>query len=317
VPGCQAKAIRSHSIPRAAIAEALAESGQLYTLRQSFMSIVEQSSPSDPMIVDEVGVNQAGTFDGFCPAHDSHGFKSIERLDEPHKFSVIAPLDFRARSLEYGRKRTNFDFFKRLAELTTDDSAKAIFQAQAELYERTCLQFGDTFIGNAVRMLRGDPQAPAEGKVEYFCMPIARNLEVSCCGCFHLDMSDHNSTATYTLISYADMSVLLLTTYQSSKEKFYAFAHETGPEKLLNEIAFSRGEEPLIGARLWRSLSEEQQLAVRLSLCHPDYRVTSEVPQIIKLGKDDGFLEMTPELWQRLRLFDNLNPQRPDAPIAG
>ena len=154
-------------------------------------------------------------------------------------------------------------------------------------------------------MLRGDPQALAEGKVEYFCMPIARNLEVSCCGCFHLDMSDHNSTATYTLISYADMSVLLLTTYQSSKEKFYAFAHETGPEKLLNEIAFSRGEEPLIGARLWRSLSEEQQLAVRLSLCHPDYRVTSEVPQIIKLGKDDGFLEMTPELWQRLRLFDN------------
>lgn len=290
--------------------EALAEAGKLYTLRQSFNSMMETSSATEQMIIDEVGVNQAGVFDGFCPAHDARGFASVERLNEPHKFAMIGPLNFRAHALEYCRKRRNADFFRRLAELTTDGAIKAYFADIAERYERTCLHFGDRFIGAPARVAWGDPVAAAKTKVEFFCLPVAKNLEVSCCGCFHLDKSNEDSIVAYNLISYADMSILLLTTSTSSKDRFYEFAHQN-PEKLLNEIAFSKCEEPLIGAKLWRSLGEDQKLAIRLSLCHPDVRVSTKVPQVIKLEQGDTFGEVTPELWQRLRLFDN--PKSPTA----
>ena len=51
------------------------------------------------MIIDEVGINEAGVFDGFRPAHDARGFAPVERLDERHKFAIIAPLNFRAHAL--------------------------------------------------------------------------------------------------------------------------------------------------------------------------------------------------------------------------
>jgi hypothetical protein len=246
-------------------------------------------------------------FDGFCAAHDAYGFKSIERLNEPHKFSIIGPLNFRARALEYCRKRRNVDFFRRMAELHTNEAVKTYFADMTETYERSNLLFGDQFIGAAARIVRGDPAAVAEAKIEFFCLPVAKNLEVSCCGCFHLDKNNYRSTVAFNLISYADISILLLTTSPSVKDQFYEFAHGEA-QALLNDIAFSRCEEPLIGAKLWRGLNDDQKLAVRLSLCHPDVRASSEVPQIIKIEKGDLIEKITPEVWQRLRLFDNIKP---------
>src|SRR5258708_1750203 len=80
-PGCKKKAIRSHSVPRAACLEALADEGTLYARRQSFNGIMRMTSPNDPPDIVEVGVNEAGIFKGYCSDHDTLLFRSAEIAD--------------------------------------------------------------------------------------------------------------------------------------------------------------------------------------------------------------------------------------------
>jgi hypothetical protein len=69
---------------------------------------------------------------------------------------------------------------------------------------------------------------------------------------------------------------------------------------LLNDIAFSKGEEPLIAPALWRCLSDAEKREIGLSLRHPNFRADLTAPRIIKLEPRDFVSEVTPDLAARL-----------------
>lgn len=290
MPGCQRKAIRSHAIPRASIAEALAEDGIVYTRRQSFNHLMTITARADPPEIVEEGINRASVFSGFCSTHDSNLFAPVERIEEPQKYGMVIPLHFRAFSLEYSRKRRSAEFYRKVGQLVKDQNIETLARAEAEKYEYTCSLIKDSYLG---RMMRAAVVGSIEDKeaatIVSFSVLFSRNLEVSCCGCFQVDADIFDSVIAYNLISYADMSILVLTSFRPAKKFLDSFKAEhplpEHLERLVNDVAFMKGEEPLIAAKLWRSLNEAEQVEVRLSLRHPSVRNTILPPRVIRIDR--------------------------------
>ena len=128
-------------------------------------------------------------------------------------------------------------------------------------------------------------------------------MQVSCCGCFN-ETDALDSSIGYNLISYADMSILVLTTFKVVKRYLDSFlARYKLPgnvERLVNDIAFLRCEEPLISPQLWRSLSEDEKLEVRLSLRHPAFRAGAIAPRVIRTTSSDFVTKLTPAIVARV-----------------
>jgi len=290
-PGCTKPAIRSHAIQRASIVEALADHGVVYTLRQSFNSVMTVDSPAAPMDVVEVGVNEASVFRGFCAGHDSALFAAAEKT--PIEKTMCFPLHLRALSFEYCRRRRTADYFRKLSELTHQVEGKHFYSHVAEEWEAANSLFRDLYIGSIFAGV---------DRVEYFWIPFARNLQVSCCGCFQ-QAKTFDSVVAYNVISFADASFVVLTIFKVVERYLDAFLADydlpSQTERLVNELAFSKGEEPFIAPRLWRALSEDQKLEVQLSLRPPEMRVGAKTPQIVKVTQDDLVAEFTPPLLRR------------------
>jgi hypothetical protein len=299
-PNCQKWAIQSHAIPRASCIEALADSGVLYTHRQSFNETINKPGIFDPPDIVKTGVNQASVFKGYCPEHDSLLFASAETTDRRRKHGMFISLHLRALSLEYSRKRRNADYFRRLAELDELIERNSVWQDHAIQYEFISKVLKETYIGSVFNLMGGSDI----DSIEYYCVPFTRNLHVSCCGCFNENSSRPDSIIAYNLISYRDMSILVLTTFGVQKTFIDSFLSQYSLpkyfERLVNDIAFSKCEEPLISANLWRSLSTIDQLDLRLSLRSPEQRRGSSTPTIIKLAPSDLATKVTPEMLTRL-----------------
>jgi hypothetical protein len=298
-PGCEEKAIWSHSIPRSACVEALAEKGILYTRPMSMNSGLKMTATTDPPTILHVGVGLAGVFKGYCPRHDAFLFASAEPTGRQRKRGMAVALHLRALSVEYCRKRQVMEFYSRIAELTTDSDIRADYGMLAQELHTWLSCFEKVYLGTVFGAADVD-------RVEYFCLPFARNLEVSCCGCFDGAPGAFDSIIAYNLISYADMSILFLTTFSAVKHYLDSYlAQYVLPryvQKLINDIAFFHCEEPLISPRLWRSLNQDQQLRLRLSLRHPALRNETQAPTIITVAPTDFMTHVTPALLVRVDL---------------
>jgi hypothetical protein len=81
----------------------------------------------------------------------------------------------------------------------------------------------------------------------------------------------------------------MLTVFEATKHHLDAFteshAFPDGVERLVNEIAFGKCEDPLIAPRLWHSLSEGQKRRVRLSL--QNRQLQTDAPPIIRITPAD------------------------------
>jgi hypothetical protein len=291
-PGCNEKAIRSHAIQRASCIEALAENGVVYTMEQSFSSMMAMTAATDPLDVVEVGVNNASVFKGYCPAHDSQLFASAEVTNRGRNNAMAISLHLRAGSVEYCRKRQVADFCRKLSELTSVPEIRSLNLEIAERHERFLNIFKHKYLGSIFNLIFGcDVDA-----IEYFAIPFSRNFQVSCCGVFN-ETDALDSRIGFNFISYAEMSILVLTTFKVVKHYLDSFlARYDLPqkcEKLVNDIAFAKCEEPLISPQLWRSLSEDEKLEVRLSLRPPDVRAGATAPRVIRLTSSDYLTSLT------------------------
>ena len=299
-PGCQKKAIRSHAIPRALCIEALADNGVVFSRRQSLNGAMHMTDPTDPPEVVEIGVNDASTFKGYCSFHDTRLFVSAETNERHKKNGMFIAHHLRAISVEYCRKRQVLDFHKKFLELTSPgaerEDLKNLFKQQEIIFSA----FGEVYLGSILNLIGGSDV----DSVDYFCIPFSRNIQVSCCGCFDAVPGQFDSMICYNLISHADMSMLVLTNFTVVKHYLDSFVRSydlpRGTERLVNDIAFAHCEEPLIGARLWRSLHADQKLLVRLSLRHPDVRSFTPTLRVIRLARTDFPTQLTPSLLARL-----------------
>jgi hypothetical protein len=272
-PGCSKQAINSHSIPQSSILDALSQNGHVYTLEPSFTSVFKLSSITSPVSVVRVGVKQAGTFPGFCAQHDHELF---ERAENPEKDSqgMYISLHMRALALEYCRKRMVSDFLLKLSELIAvhDPSLSLYIKDSAEDSTLFYQNFCGLYLNSIFELIQGCDV----DSIKYFCIPMAQNLKVSCCGAFQVDEGAFESAICYNIISHSDVSILVLSVFEVMEHYLDSFlspySFPLGTEALINEIAFRKCEEPLIAPDLWEYLSDDERLKVRLSLRHPAYR---------------------------------------------
>ena len=294
-PGCKMRAIHGHAISRSLCVEGLAKNGILYSRRISLMETMRMASAYDPPEIVQMGVNDAGLFKGYCQAHDSSFFAAAEASDVIKKKNMFVSLFLRALSVEFCRKRLVRDFEMRISELTNDPIEREEGQEFVNHYNSHLSIFQEVFL----RRFFG-----AVESIEYFFLPIARNLQISCCGCFDGTPGSMNSIIGYNLISYSDMSLLILSTFTSIKHHLDSFIGKfslpAGAERLINDIAFFHCEEPLISPPLWRSLNGNEKLALRRSLRHPDFREETSAPRVIKLTSTDFMTKLSPAVLARM-----------------
>jgi len=314
VPGCQRTAIKCHAIPRASLIEALADNGHVYTRSQSFTDIFRMSTPHDPVEIVETGVNEASVFKGLCDRHDTEAFATIERPIEQHGEMPFTALHFRALLLEQDRKRKVFDYYTKVVQLlgtATINSPWKDFLPEAKLG----LDIADLAL---LGFMESAPEL-GSGATDYYCFAFSKNVEVSCCGLFnHLGLMP-DSVIAYNLISFADFSVIALTSFHDQHKTLdsfvlsYSLPGPDGLERLLNDIAFLKGEEPILSVRLWQSLDEATKLELRKSLVHPNYRLVDAPPKIIKLTAKDVMTTVPPEARKKM-LLPTRRPPPQDMP---
>lgn len=125
---------------------------------------------------------------------------------------------------------------------------------------------------------------------------------MSCCGCFRGNLNSH-SAITYNLISDTDITILLSTVFEATEHHLTSFTKQfdipRDIERLVNEIAFGKSEEPLIAPRLWHSLSIDQKRNLRLSI--RDQRLHIDAPPIICITPEE-VAPVTPDVFLRLGL---------------
>ena len=300
-PGCKETAIRGHGIQRALISEALAVNGVVYSLQQSFAQLLEMKSPYAPLKIVEIGINDASVFRGYCSQHDHALFAAAEIVKGKKPRGKYVALHLRAITFEYSRKRRTAIYYEKIGELHRSNHMRMDAKIQEIEYKDICKFMVKEYLE---RFYAVTPN-PDLNNVEFFCLPFTRNLMVSCCGCFTSNKDgDPDSLIGYNLISYSDISVLVLTIFKTGEhhlnEFLTSYSDADGNERLVNDIAFSYSEEPLISPNVWLSLSATQKLEVRLSLRPPEFRTGEEIPRVIKLSPSDYFKSVTPKLYERL-----------------
>jgi len=285
-PQCAKTASRCHSIQRAACVEALAKDGHVYTLAPTFTSVIGRKSLVESMQVVRVGVNEAGTFYGFCGQHDYELFDRAETIRYSKKRGMFISLHFRSVALELCRKRRTADFLEKAAELVDDPESADLFSAHAAFY-RACVGLcRDLYLDSLFGLIFGQ----TDDAIEWYCLPFVRNLQVSCCGMFSVTESI-DSAIGFNLISYSDFTTLLLTTFGAASEYLdrvlAAYPIPQSARQLVNDVAFRFCEEPLIAPALWERLNDDQRFSIRMNLRPPDERFVEVESDIIGVGPED------------------------------
>lgn len=300
LPGCTERAIRSHAVPRAQCLESLSEGGKVLTLNPSLARLIHRKSNFEPLEIVPMGINDATVFRGYCSKHDTLLFRSAETSQHERKDGMPISLHLRALSVEFCRKRQVIDFYKKVDQLTHNSEFRNLAQHMIEWYSAIASIFSELYLGSLYNMIGGS----YVDSVDFYLIPFARNLQVSCCGCFDAEPGAVDSVIGFNLLSYCDMSILVLTLFTAAKKYLDALRKayplpELG-EQLLNEIAFMHCEEPVIAPQLWRSLSEFDRTQVKLSIRHPMYRTSMPAPRIIKLQTSDFVRKVEPWMLARL-----------------
>jgi hypothetical protein len=279
----------------------------IFVRRSSFMIFTQDFSavsffmrdPADPVQMAKIGIRNASVFKGYCATHDTLLFSRAESSPFHKRNGMMISLHLRALSVEYCRKRQVADMLKRMSELTTNANQKAALLPEADKFALRAKYFRELYLGNLFALMGGSDK----GSVEYVCLPFSRNLRVSCCGCLNCRPGVFDSVLGFNLVSYADMSLLVLTTFGAQKRYLDEFLSAYFPndlEQMINDIEFLHCEEPLIAPRFWQFLCEEEKLQVRLSLRHPGSRTELHAPRAIRIAPKDLIIRITPETLNRL-----------------
>jgi SEC-C motif-containing protein len=125
---CSDRVIRAHTVQKSGGLTAIAQAGHVLSPKAAFERLVANDGR---VIPEEVGINKASTFPGFCEKHDAEMFRSVEYGTVSLTPETAFLLSFRAIAYEEFQKRAAL----RIIEVQRDMDKGRQFFDQCEIQE--------------------------------------------------------------------------------------------------------------------------------------------------------------------------------------
>jgi hypothetical protein len=182
---CSSVLTASHSISKSASLRLISERSHVAQIRGDFDFVAGHSSYFETIRIEEISINKASTFGGFCDRHDAQLFAELDRLDLTHPSKFCWQLYYRAVAFEKFRKLVAFEFSDcaRSLDKGADMAAQLAIQSWVS-FNKWC--HGE-MVGVLTSLLQTLESIRARGAfddVQFCCFTTDRLLPFAGLGCF-------------------------------------------------------------------------------------------------------------------------------------
>jgi len=295
-PGCDSKAIRSHSQQKNGPLQAIAEKGEVYAFKADIAHILANNGP----VFSRVAIRRASTFPGFCENHDNALFLPIEQ--EALKAGSKDQADlffFRAYTYEYTRKMRSVDWCCTFAEEGDKQQIPLDYSPALNYCEENLpfLQIEKPFY---IGRFFFDPTFKEDLCFKWRTIPGNLGASVSCCfpplddksliEYANAHMNAPLPMVTFTLVPQTNQTHAILGWHRSFSNLAQPFAdrlmsHDLSAlECFINECVFTKTEDFCLNPSLWESTPESVKRQVCHAVRHEHFRgPISEIPAVIRI----------------------------------
>ncbi|NKB38184.1 MAG: hypothetical protein GKR93_13645 [Gammaproteobacteria bacterium] len=183
VSECSSKIIKAHTVQKGGGLSVIAENGHVISIKKGLKNIHKNNGAVVP---DEIGINDASTFMGFCGKHDNELFEPVEQqlfqLNERAAFL----LSFRAISYEYFTKQEALKTFdiQRGADKGLDYEMQQNIQNHIHIY-KTGLEIGMEDLKQWKQLYDQRFISQDFISMPHYAIKFDEVLPFVCCGTFH------------------------------------------------------------------------------------------------------------------------------------
>lgn len=308
-PGCCRMAILSHSQQKSRALESIARNGKVYSTSNDIARRVARSFAADDWDVEVrlTEIAAASTYSGFCNAHDTELFRSIDRGEyKVGDGDQIHQLYLRALSYELSRQRMAIDFRrefvdgiseKNVSDSVCDQVASIVDGYIAEIREKQLLWDSDIH-----HYWIPFWQFCGAYRLEWCWRTLNVNLGISMSSVFspisekqtaHY-FNEHHCLSPRPITTFSvipdGLNTQVVMVWPAMNRKFmdgmmraFLSSEENVFMSLLNECVFVKSEDYCVSPNLWDSLSEDDKNYVRFTTRHEYYRGAAQrIPEIVK-----------------------------------
>lgn len=272
---CTSPAINSHSQSYANSLRNIAEGGRVVGLNWNLFSALAGEDAVDSRF-REVGIREAATFPGFCSAHDSEFFRSVDNIDLDNlDKEMFAKLAFRTLAMEARIKEEEL-----CRRSTIVEEGRGVLDARfvkflEDFSEGVRLFLTVDFpydLNKFERMFRKS----AWDDVRSVVSVIDRNIGISCSTFINPRritkddpylglLNEPQPSAFFTVLPHSSATIVVLTYFLEYEQLVSKFIAE---HDKLEEIVFNHCEEVLFNPTFFKSLGNEVKRQIVEGLRH-------------------------------------------------
>jgi hypothetical protein len=254
---CSEKAINSHSQSLSKALKRIAENGHLVSAKPRFF--IGRDKAVDARF-QEIGVNHASTFKGFCSKHDHEYFKSVDIIDQQNiTKETLAKLAFRTFAYEERTKEKMLCFYDYIIKNAASFHDVSYIEESADGIRNHLNVTRPYYLSKFITMFKSENYRQIHGTV----FLLHKMIPLSCSTVIDPTMINSNDLSNWDLLKPLvqvffclvpqDRSTLAIFAYfKEAKVMFRKFIHEY---RSLENIIFNHCEEILMSPSFYKSLT--------------------------------------------------------------
>ncbi|MBL7197303.1 MAG: hypothetical protein ISS47_04340 [Candidatus Omnitrophica bacterium] len=259
--GCSENAINSHSQSLSNALRMISERGHLVRPKKELLGIENKGIDAH---FQEIGINQASTFKGFCSKHDHEYFKEVDSLDVNNLTKeVLARLAFRTLAYEARIKEQVLFYLEYVAEKARHLLDVSSIQGHAEGIRNNLRISQPYYYNKFIKIFDTQNYKQINGLVFVLnkMVPLSTSSVIDPTminpGDFMKgDLGTPLNLIFFTLIPSSNSSMIILTYFSEQKKKLKNFIRNF---KSLENIIFNHCEEVLMKPSFYSSLSHRSK----------------------------------------------------------
>jgi hypothetical protein len=298
-PGCNQKAIGSHSQQRGGPLEAISESGKVYWLNDNLYKTTNNNKNEFNATLRKCSISEASVFPGFCDNHDKI-FSPIESGSlDPESPEQVVLFYLRAIAYEVSRKKRELlrgelmiEAFAEVNEPSELRSWSYLNDGREEFLSRD----GNYYLDKAFYYHNN----PSSHNLNVIWKKVPKNLGVSTCTCINSLLDNYiegiannpekpNPVFTLNIVPLGqETHINFVWPKESEKENDWLYDQtntDTKLQKIVNRLVVCETEDLTINPSIWESFSEQKQNKILNCMLHIMTRgqlSDSEIPNLVE-----------------------------------